>query len=131
MSMLREIRDVRQIAGEPQRRWFSSESLDLVVWNDEDGNVLGFQFCYDKGSAEHAVRWDAASGFRYLKVDDGEGGGGLRYKASPVLLANGQPDPEYMLDCFRQNDGQLPEHIQTQVGSRLGEYRKQILEGKA
>ncbi|MBS0308135.1 MAG: hypothetical protein JSS58_04110 [Proteobacteria bacterium] len=128
--MLKEIRDVRQIAGEPLRRWFSSATQDLVVWNDEHGSVLAFQFCYDKGSVEHAVRWDAEKGFRYLKVDDGESGGGLRYKASPLLLANGAPDVTYMLACFGQNDAHLPESIRMQIVGKLDEYRQMISETK-
>lgn len=123
--MLRAIRNVRQIPGEPPRRWFSSDRLDLVVWNDDSGAPLGFQFCYDKGGAERALRWDAASGFRFLGIDDGEGEGGLRYKASPILIADGAPDLQYMSEQFYGNSAQLPPDVLALVGGKLDEYCKQ------
>jgi len=39
--MLREIRDVRQVSGEPMRRWFSDEDFDLIVWLDPEDRIIG------------------------------------------------------------------------------------------
>jgi len=45
--MLRELRDVRQIAGESRRRCFSDAGMDLTVWITGDGELAGFEPCYD------------------------------------------------------------------------------------
>lgn len=34
--MLREISSTRQNPDEPRKRWFSSASMDLVAWFDDD-----------------------------------------------------------------------------------------------
>ena len=47
MDALREIVDVRQVPGEPKRRWFSSDDIDLIVWLDDSGAPVSFQLCYD------------------------------------------------------------------------------------
>lgn len=86
-NSLREISRVRQVPGESCRRWFSSDTLDLVVWladgNDNAsaaGTVLGFQLCYDKLHAEHALTWRAE-------------GCQLAHKAGDFLLAADQLPP--------------------------------------
>jgi hypothetical protein len=71
-AMLKEVRDVRQVPGDARRRVFFAEGLDLTVWFDRDGAVMGFELCYDKGKNERAVRWKSGQGFVHQKVDDGE-----------------------------------------------------------
>jgi len=46
--MLTESANVRQFKGEPRRRWFQSQTEDLIVWYADDGSILGFQLCYDR-----------------------------------------------------------------------------------
>jgi hypothetical protein len=36
--MLREISNLRQIEGEPQRRWFEGQELELIIW--QSGNEI-------------------------------------------------------------------------------------------
>ena len=55
--MLHEIKNVRQEAGGGRRRWFESEGMDVVVWMDGDGAIIGFQLCYDFGQGERALTW--------------------------------------------------------------------------
>ena len=45
--MLVELKDARQIHGEPVRRWFMSPAMDLIIWHDEHMNPIGFQLCYE------------------------------------------------------------------------------------
>lgn len=90
-SMLREIRHVRQIAGEPLRRWFCDRELDLIVWLDEARRVVGFQLCYDKERDERALCWHPQSGYQHSRVDNGEARPG-RYKAAPLLVPGGRFD---------------------------------------
>jgi hypothetical protein len=106
MTMLIEISNVSQPAGEPRRRWFVSDDLDLVVWCDESGRPSGFQLCYDKGLSERALTWQPDRGFTHTAVDDGDRGGGsikpFRYllgmkvyfphAASPIALRPRAPN---------------------------------------
>ncbi len=71
--MLYEILKVRQIPGEPYRRWFTDTLYDLYVWYADEARreIVGFQFCYDKNRLEHAVTWHKGRGFRFNKVDQG------------------------------------------------------------
>ena len=84
--MLTELVKVQQRPGEPQRQWFQSRDEDLIVWFAGDGSVLGFQLCYDRSSTEKAFIWMRGKGFSHDKVDDGEGGGGMTYKRTPILV---------------------------------------------
>ena len=43
--MLKELRHVRQIAGESHRRSFSDAGMDLTVWITDDGEIAGFELC--------------------------------------------------------------------------------------
>jgi hypothetical protein len=88
---LREIRNVRQISGEPIRRWFTSADMDLIVWFGEGGGPVAFELCYDKGHGEHSIAWNARRGYTHAVVDDGERRPG-KPKASPLLLADGPFD---------------------------------------
>ncbi len=87
-TMLREVQNVRQIGGDPSRRWFSDPGMDLIVWM-EARDIVGFQLTYDKPHAEKAVTWRAgAPELSYTGVDDGEGRMG-KYKSTPILVADG------------------------------------------
>jgi len=97
--MLREMSSVRQIKDEPRRRWFQDEHFDLVIWNDESGEIVGFQLCYDKTRSERALTWKTASGFSHNAVDSGEDRPG-RYKATPILVADGSFDAETVAAVF-------------------------------
>ena len=107
--MLREIKKVRQINGEPNRRWFNGEDMDLIVWHDED-EFLGFQICYEKTGQEKALSWKKDSGLVHQKVDDGESRTGY-YKATPILIQNGQ----YNLDKIRKDFEYYSESISEEV----------------
>ena len=42
------LKNVRQIEGEPFRRWYADDYFDLFIWFDDNDKVTGFQLCYDK-----------------------------------------------------------------------------------
>ena len=87
-GLLSEVASPRQRPHEPRRRWFSSEHLDLIVWLDAVWHPSGFQLCYGKPRAEHALTWTSAEGFAHGAVDDGNDVG-LAYKGSPVIVDDG------------------------------------------
>jgi len=86
--MLKEIKNVRQVDGEPRRRWFDDEYFDLIVWFDKDALVWGFQLCYDREKKPRALTWTRKNGYKHSGIDDGEGAGGT-YKSSPILVMDG------------------------------------------
>jgi hypothetical protein len=116
--MLHEIEAVRQIPGEPKRRWFNSPDLDLIVWQREDGEPCGFQLCYDKGRGERALTWRDGVGFEHRAVDDGESTA-AKMKATPILVPDGAFPRERVLRLFAANAGQLPEAIAAYVAEKM------------
>src|SRR5579859_2469289 len=87
MCALIEFENVRQVLGEPRRRWFTSDDVDLVVWCDESGRATGFQLCYDKAHSECALTWKPDFGFSHRAIDDGECFRGGKHKGTPILSA--------------------------------------------
>lgn len=119
-STLREIPFTRQHPGEPRRRWFTSSSMDLFVWVDDEGRPTGFQLCYDKKSREHALSWTEERGFSNMAVDGGESRP-ARYKGSPILVADGVVDSRRILEEFRREAGSVPADIVQMVEARVGQ----------
>lgn len=105
--MLIELRNARQIANEPARRWFTSPDMDLVVWLDQSGQPAGFQLCYDKSQQEKALTWRGDGSLSHAVVDAGEPHD-MKYKASPVLLRGSAADLAAIADGFRKEAGVLP-----------------------
>ncbi len=108
--MMREIANVRQIEGEPRCRWFKGEGIDLSVWQDESGNVVEFELCYDKGWEQRALRWEKPAKYGHYLVDDGEGKPG-KQKASPVLFHNSDFDRDWVALLFMQESRNLEKMI--------------------
>jgi hypothetical protein len=123
-NALREIRDVRQVAGELRRRWFTSETMDLIVWIDESEQPKQLQLCYDKGRrrAERAFTWKPATGFSHTAVDDGDYGNG-RYKATPLMVSEGGFNNERVGKLFRDHSINLPKDIIDFVLRKIGEFQ--------
>jgi hypothetical protein len=119
--MLKEIRKVRQIPGEPRRRWFTSHDMDLVVWLDGADQPVELQLCYDKGRAERAFTWKPGAGFTHTAVDDGETGDG-RYKATPILVADGSFDAARVGGLFLDDSTYLPGDIVRFVTDKIDDY---------
>lgn len=116
---LREITHTSQVPGDPRRRWFSSDALDLVVWLGDGDEIAGFQLCYDKLHAERALTWWAnGRPLSHMAVDDGEPGG-MRHKSSPVLVPDGALDAPKVLADFRAAAGELPPAIVAKIISEL------------
>lgn len=116
--MFRELDKVSQRKGERRRRWFQSEEEDLIVWYADDGSLFGFQLCYDRTRTERALTWLPPHGFLHNRVDDGEGGG-LGYKRTPLLVADGVFDAATMSGRFRHLSASLPGEIAAFVLNKL------------
>lgn len=114
--MLREVAGVKQDAGKLVKRWFTSVSEDLFVWQTAAGEVVGYQFTYDKPGDEKAVIWNDSDGFLHTGVDDGARPG--RHPGSPLLVPDGAPSAR-ILALFLDNQGQVPEDIARFVADNL------------
>jgi len=57
--MLREIQKVNRRHGEPRKRWFSSDTMDIFIWVDDNNSLLSYQLTYGKPLDEKAVLWSA------------------------------------------------------------------------
>lgn len=116
--MLEELRPARQIPGEPHRRWFNSDDMDLIVWFRADGTPLSFQLCYDKRGYERAITWKPDRGFRHEAVDNGERLG-ASHKATPILVADGAFDAAFVSRVFADASAGLPESITAFVAGAI------------
>ena len=115
--MLRALRNTRQVKGEPRRKWFFSNDLDLVVWFDTEGMPCAFQLAYDKYKGEHSISWNAESGYRHYVVDDGEHS--AMRSDTPFLYANGPFRKDAVLEKFLVQSGNLPHTIVQLVEEKL------------
>ena len=119
--MLKEIRNARQVPGELRRRWFTSATLDLIVWCDDVEVPVGFQLCCDKDGIERALTWRPEAGFSHMAVDSGEEQGGVRYKSTPILVTDGVVDVARIVALMQENSEYVPDEIVNSVHSKIGE----------
>lgn len=118
---MREKLKLRQIPGEPRRRWFTSNDFDLIVWLADEQSFSGFELCYDKQHDERALVWSKSAGFRHMAVDDGEQRPG-KYKATPILVADGLFDARRICAAFRDASHSLPKEVAAYVLQALEQY---------
>lgn len=118
--MFREIKQVRQIQGEPTRRWFTADLLELIVWLEKEDIILAFQLCYEVDGDPKALTWDSRSGFLCSGVDDGDIRFG-KHKRTPVLVANGKFNKREILTLFNSKCEGLPKEYIRFVTSKIDE----------
>ena len=121
--MLRELGNVRQIEGDPRRRWFADDHFDLIVWFNEKDGIIGFQLCYDKFEEERALTWFEEIGYTHRKVDDGEQYPGAMLKATPILIPDGVFEHEEIARRFRQESGEIEDRVSRFVYEKLMQYQ--------
>lgn len=117
---MREIREPRQIKGEPRRRWFYTNTCELVLWLGRGDVVVGFQFTYDKDTVAHVLTWQHPDKFVHTAVDTGEVHP-LKPKASPILVGNGLFDGARIGEIFKAASGMVPSRYADEVARRLAE----------
>jgi len=110
--------------GLPAGAWRTSPSvvlrcnLDLIVWSDETGAPVGFQFCYQDRRIERALTWKPDTGFRHATVDDGESPRS-NYPRTPVLNDDGPIDFPRLQKLFADASSSLPADIVEFISTRL------------
>ena len=122
--MLREAPNVRQIAGDPNRRWFCDEFFDLIVWYDNKKSIIGFQLCYGRAGQQKAFTWHNDEGFSHNAIDDGEGDE-FRHKATPILAERVPYHSKDVLEHFSKSAQGLDAEIADLVLTKLAEHGKE------
>jgi hypothetical protein len=108
--MLKEAKNVRQIEGEPRRRWFDDEYFDLIVWLQPGEEIWGFQLCYDREHKPRALTWTKEYGYKHAGIDTGEHVWGTS-QCSPVLVEDGLFDTLPIAAKLQAAAGELPPGI--------------------
>ncbi len=119
--MLVEQKKVRQFEADKIRRWFSDDYFDLIIWHGAQGEITGFQLCYDKSCSERAFTWTRDEGYSHHKIDDGEQI--TRLKGSPILVSDGTFSVEAVSDKFREESRGIDPHIADFVYEKILGYR--------
>jgi hypothetical protein len=125
--MLKEIRNVKQTRGEPLKRWFRSAEMDLFLWQDDEGNVVAFQLCFDKSGRERAFTWDQSRGVRHFIVDYGDRAG---FKMAPLMEPDGGPLPPDLPLRFRSEAAAMDRPVAVFVYGLLCRHTGQSPEGE-
>ena len=118
--MLRELKKVQQVTGEPKRRWFFAHEIDLVVWEEDNGSITGFQLAYDKHRDEHSISWQKERGFSHYVVDDGEPLAGANH--TPFLYIDGPFKSDRVLELFLSMSAEVPANVVACVVAKLREF---------
>ncbi len=118
--MLREIKETSQKTGEPKKRWFTSLSMDLFIWLNEEGEIISYQLTYDKPHDEKALTWSKEKGFTHLGVDDGTCSG--KHPGSPLLVKDGVIEPTKIITMLKKDTGELKPWIKNFIVSGIEEH---------
>lgn len=119
--MLKEAKNVRQIEGEPRRRWFDDEYFDLIVWFDKDDSIWGFQLCYDREKNPRALTWTKKYGYKHTGIDNGEYIWGTS-KNAPVLVEDGLFDRGATGKKLAAAAAELPPEIKLFVTQKVSDF---------
>jgi len=120
--MLKEEKNVRQIEGDPRRRWFADEYFDLIVWFDKDDSIWGFQLCYDRERKPRALTWTRQYAYKHTGIDNGEHVWGTS-QCSPVLVEDGLFDPGAIGKKLAAASAELPPEISALVREKVREFK--------
>lgn len=113
-----ELTGVAQEPGEARRRWFRGSSLELVVWEDDEGPRM-YQLRYRDPAPDGVLEWRRGRGLFHYTLDDGEDRA-ARAKATPLLRAEpAAPLAEVRRAFAREGEG-LDERIRLHVERTLG-----------
>ena len=115
--MLREIKETNQKRGELKKRWFTSLSMDVFVWFNDDGEITSYQFTYNKPHDEKALVWSKGKGFSHLGVDDGAHPG--RHPGSPIFVKDGVVSPTKIISMLNEDKGDLKPWIKNFIVSGI------------
>lgn len=118
---MKELLNVRQIDGEPTRRWFSDDYFDLITFYEGE-SIFAFHLCYDKQRQPKILVWDSKTGYAHGGIDDGEERPG-KMKSSPVMVADGLFAKESVAEQFRKASRSIDSDVAEYVLSKIADYQ--------
>ena len=118
--MLREIARVNQPDPDLKRRWFRDDYFDIFTWQAGDGNVVGFQVCYDLSTYERVLSWSASKGYTHHRVDGGEASPSRN--RSPLMLPDGLVPLSTVLGEFDRRSDSLEPPVRAFLRQHLVQY---------
>lgn len=122
-AMLKEATNVTQIDGDPRRRWFWNNYLDLVVWFDDMDEIIGFQLYYDRHGDQAGLTWKEPSGYSQDNFEVREDPAGT-YKPEAVIGFESMVRKEKIAEVFRKEsltvDKRIVDFIQKKIMSFSG-----------
>jgi hypothetical protein len=113
------LKEFTQAATKGDRRWFSDDYFDLIVWYDAN-TITGFQLCYDLPGNERALTWRMIGGYGHDRVDEGETP--FRAKRTPILLRDGTFDKDGVAKEFDRRSRKIDQAIARLVYTKITEY---------
>jgi hypothetical protein len=118
-----ETRVVRQDDSRSRRAWYQSASSDAILIHDADtGEFLSFELEWEgRRRVERSyLTWTRGVGLRTGRVDTGEGGDTLQYKAAPIVVWDRQVDPNHVAEARRLIEGScIEEGLRESILKRL------------
>ena len=117
--MLKETKSVRQIPGEPFRRWYTDNKTNLIVWLEEH-RVVGFQLIVPDGETQAVFTWHEGRKVTVTSLDDGEGNMG-HPKMTPILSKAHAVDRMAVSQHFKAVSAELPPGLSHLVEQKISE----------
>ncbi len=111
---------IREIEGDRPRMWMIDSYMDLIVWYLPDGNLYGFQLCYDKEREERSLTWLHTGSFTHTRMDSGETSP-LDAKATPMPVAGGLYDFKKLRQQFHDRSALIDPDLSAFVLLKLTE----------
>ena len=106
--MLKEINKIKKNDGEENKRWFSDDFFDLMVWQ-ENGQISAFELSFNKADEEHSISWKKGGKLSHFRVDDGEKPG--RLKQTPILITIHESGFRKIIKRFFEDSAEIDETI--------------------
>ncbi len=103
------------------KRWFQDDYFDLFIWQNNFGQIISFQLCYDRLGNERVISWDQERGFGHHRVDDGESS---PYKnMTPIFIKEGVfLSYNEVVPKLIQSGRQISQDITSFILQKLNEY---------
>ncbi len=115
-----EIKNAKKYDNGVRIKWFSNQYFDLIVWFDDNDNIISFQLTYDKFQNPYAITWRHSRGFLHEKVDDGETG--VRRKKTPILLPDGFFPHQEIAEKFKIESTDIDSVIKNFVFDKISNF---------
>ena len=125
-NKLCENKDVRQRPGEGYRRWFLNNYFDIIVWYEKkDGDIKGFQICYEKNGREKAFTWEPKAVSSHYVSTSGFDKSESSFD-SAILMGHAGKIPGEVIDKLNSDQGELDSDLLNNFIEKITSYNKKL-----